>query len=365
MGKKKKILIVIGTRPNFIKITQFKKEAKHFPNLEIKVVHTGQHYDSKMADVFFEQFNLVPDYFLNISPSTANKQMAEIIDKLEDVLLDYKPDWVIVVGDVNSTFAAALTANKLDIKIAHLESGLRSFDKSMPEEHNRILTDAISDLFFVTEQSGMDNLLQEGKTRQNTFMVGNTMIDTMVAFTKQIEKSDILKRVGVSKNAFVLMTMHRPATVDSKAGLKKLIQLIDSVTEEFKVVFPIHPRTVSSMEYFDLHERLKLNKNLIITEPLDYFSFQKLIKESKLIITDSGGIQEETTFLQIPCLTLRSNTERPITVTLGSNELMPFDIKKIRQKIKTIVNGTYKAGKIPKYWDGKSTERIIKILSKN
>ncbi|MBK9798161.1 MAG: UDP-N-acetylglucosamine 2-epimerase [Bacteroidetes bacterium] len=201
MGKKKKILIVIGTRPNFIKITQFKKEAKKFPNLEIKVVHTGQHYDTKMADVFFEQFNLVPDYFLNIAPSTANKQMAEIINKLEDVLIDHKPDWVIVVGDVNSTFAAALTANKLDIKIAHLESGLRSFDKSMPEEHNRILTDAISDLFFVTEQSGLDNLLKEGKTNKNTFMVGNTMIDTMVAFSKQIEKSTILRKIGLqSKN---------------------------------------------------------------------------------------------------------------------------------------------------------------------
>ncbi|HRH04181.1 MAG TPA: UDP-N-acetylglucosamine 2-epimerase (non-hydrolyzing) [Bacteroidia bacterium] len=365
MGKKKKLLIVIGTRPNFIKITQFKKEAKKFPNLEIKVVHTGQHYDTKMADVFFEQFNLVPDYFLNIAPSTANKQMAEIISKLEDVLIDHKPDWVIVVGDVNSTFAAALTANKLDIKIAHLESGLRSFDKSMPEEHNRILTDAISDLFFVTEQSGLDNLLKEGKTNKNTFMVGNTMIDTMVAFSKQIEKSTILRKIGVQSKQFVLMTMHRPATVDTKEGLQKLIGLIDMVTRDFKVVFPIHPRTVSSMEYFNLHQQLKNNPNLIITDPLDYFSFQKLIKESKFIITDSGGIQEETTFLQIPCLTLRSNTERPVTITIGSNELIAFDLKKIKSKINTIVNGTYKAGKIPKYWDGKSTERIIKILTKN
>ncbi len=365
MVKKKKIIIVIGTRPNFIKITQFKKEAKKFSNLEIKIVHTGQHYDTKMADVFFEQFNLVPDYFLNIAPSTANKQMAEIIDKLEDVFLDYRPDWVLVVGDVNSTFAAALTANKLDIKIAHLESGLRSFDSSMPEEHNRILTDAISNMFFVTEQSGMVNLLKEGKTKHNTFMVGNTMIDTMVAFKKEIQKSSILSKIGLTPNEFVLMTMHRPATVDSKAGLQKLIQLIETITKKFKVVFPIHPRTVNNMEYFNLHERLKKNKNLVITAPLDYFSFQKLIKEAKLIITDSGGIQEETTYLQVPCLTLRSNTERPVTVTVGSNELIPFDIKVIDKKINTIVNGTYKAGKRPKFWDGKSTERIIKILSKN
>ncbi len=365
MAKKKKIIIVIGTRPNFIKITQFKKEAKKFSNLELKIVHTGQHYDTKMADVFFDQFKLVPDYFLNIAPNTANKQMAEIIDKLEDVLLDYAPDWVIVVGDVNSTFAAALTANKLGIRIAHLESGLRSFDNTMPEEHNRILTDAISNLFFVTEESGMKNLLIEGKTKQNTFMVGNTMIDTMVAFKKEIEKSRILSKIGVLPEQYVLMTMHRPATVDSKAGLKKLIQLIETITKKFKVVFPIHPRTVNNMEYFDLHQRLKQNKNLIISEPLDYFSFQKLIKESKLIITDSGGIQEETTFLRVPCLTLRSNTERPITVSVGSNELIPFDIKVIDSKINSIINGTYKAGKIPKYWDGKSTERIIKILSKN
>ena len=365
MGKKKKILIVIGTRPNFIKITQFKKEAKKYPNLEIKVVHTGQHYDIKMADVFFKQFNLVPDYFLNIAPSTANKQMAEIIDKLENVLIDYQPNWVIVVGDVNSTFAAALTANKLGIKIAHLESGLRSFDKSMPEEHNRILTDAITDLFFVTEQSGMDNLKLEGHSKRITHLVGNTMIDTMVAFSTQIEKAEILKKLNLKEKEFVLMTMHRPATVDTKEGLEKLIGLIDAVTEKFKVVFPIHPRTVSSMEYFDLHERLKLNKKLIITEPLDYFSFQKLIKESKFIITDSGGIQEETTYLQIPCLTLRSNTERPVTITVGSNELMPFDIKKIKTKINSIVKGTYKSGRIPKYWDGKSTQRIIQILSKN
>ena len=363
MGNKKKILIVIGTRPNFIKITQFKKEAKRFPGLEIKIVHTGQHYDSKMVDVFFEQFKLIPDYFLNISPNTANKQISEIISKLDDVLIDYQPNWVIVVGDVNSTFAAALTANKLGIKIAHLESGLRSFDKSMPEEHNRILTDAISDLFFVTEKSGMDNLLKEGKTTKNTFMVGNTMIDTMVAFRKEINASPILKKLALNKKNFVLMTMHRPATVDTKAGLQKLIQLIETVTQNTKVVFPIHPRTISSMQYFDLHAQLKKNKNLVITEPLDYFSFQKLIKEASFIITDSGGIQEETTFLQIPCLTLRSNTERPITVTLGSNELMPFDIKKIKNKIHSIQAGNYKVGKIPKFWDGKSTQRIIKILS--
>ena len=363
MIKTKKIVIVIGTRPNFIKITQFKREAQKIPHLEIKIVHTGQHYDSKMADVFFEQFNLIPDYFLNVSPNTANKQMAEIITKLEDVLLDYKPDWVVVVGDVNSTFAAALTANKLNIKIAHLESGLRSFDREMPEEHNRTLTDSISDLFFVTEQSGMDNLLAEGKTNNNTFMVGNTMIDTMVAFRSSIDKSDILKKINVKKKEFILMTMHRPATVDNKKGLEKLIQLIEEATKKFKVVFPIHPRTVNNIEYFDLHEQLRSNKNLIISEPLDYFSFQKLVKEAKLIITDSGGIQEESTFLQIPCLTLRSNTERPVTVTVGSNELIPFNIKKIKEKMEEIVGGKYKGGKIPKYWDGKSTARIIKILS--
>jgi UDP-N-acetylglucosamine 2-epimerase (non-hydrolysing) len=361
---KKNILIIVGTRPNFIKVTQFKKELANYPNLQIKIAHTGQHFDSKMADVFFEQFNLIPDVFFNVKPASANTQMAEIMVKLEAEINHQKPDLIIVVGDVNSTFAAALTANKMGIKIAHLESGLRSNDKSMPEEHNRVLTDAITDYFFVTEQSGYDHLIAENKNKEQLFFVGNTMIDTLVAFQNEIDASNIINDLKLSPQNYILMTMHRPATVDDKDGLNKLASLIQEVSSDLKIVFPIHPRTLKNIDAFNLSTRFKENKNLILTEPLDYFSFQKLVKEAKLILTDSGGIQEESTFLQVPCLTLRPNTERPVTVTLGSNELVPFDINLIMSKVNDIKNGTYKAGKIPPLWDGKTTSRILEIIDK-
>ena len=362
--KKKKILIVVGTRPNFIKVTQFKKIAAAVLSLEFKIVHTGQHYDAKMADVFFEQFDLQPDYFLNISQGSANSQMAQIMVKLEELIENtYKPDLLIVVGDVNSTFAAALTANKLNIKIAHLESGLRSFDSSMPEEHNRVLTDAITDYFFITEPSGMDNLIHEGKNKEKLFYVGNTMIDTMVAFEQQIQNSDIESQLHIKAKEYILMTMHRPATVDNKEGLLRLIELIDRISETNIIIFPIHPRTLKNIDGMGLLQQFKNNKQLILTDPLDYFAFQKLILDAKFILTDSGGIQEESTFRKVPCLTLRPNTERPVTITIGTNTLVPFDIPFILGFISQIENGAYKQGKVPEHWDGKSTQRIIKIIS--
>lgn len=361
---KKRILIVVGTRPNFIKVTQFKKLTKDNDKIEIKIVHTGQHYDAKMADVFFEQFNLVPDFFLNINNGSPNSQMAEIIKGLEKVCLEYNPNIMMVVGDVNSTLAAALTANKLGIKIAHLESGLRSYDRTMPEEINRILTDEITDLFFVTEQSGWDNLIKEGKKEEQLFFVGNTMIDTMIAFQNKIQSNKVLENYHLEKEKFILMTIHRPATVDFKAELIKLIDLVEFINESFKIIFPIHPRTINNLKKFDLYERVSGISNLILTEPLDYFSFQKLIADCKFIITDSGGIQEESTYRLKPCITLRPNTERPSTVTIGSNTLLPFDNQLIKKIIQSIINGNYKKGNIPPLWDGKSTERIIDVLNK-
>ena len=356
----KKILIVVGTRPNFIKITRFKRVNEQLGNpFEIKIVHTGQHYDSKMADVFFEQFELEPDFWLEIPPASANIQMAEIMIRLEKALEEFHPDLMMVVGDVNSTFAAALTANKMDIKIAHIESGLRSFDRTMPEEINRLLTDEITDYFFVTEQSGYDNLINEKRKKENIFFVGNTMIDTLVGFDNKIQQSDILKKLGISKKEFVLMTMHRPATVDFEEGLKKLLAVIEYITQKSSLVFPIHPRTLNRIEEFGLMNRVKQNKKIILTEPLDYFAFQKLTNDCAYVITDSGGIQEETTFRKIPCLTLRANTERPSTVDVGTNELVPFDIKVISEKIEQILSGNYKKGDIPKMWDGKATDRIL------
>lgn len=363
---KTKLLIVVGTRPNFIKVTQFKKEAADFNNLDVKIVHTGQHYDEKMADVFFKQFDLQPDYFLNIAPDSPNKQMAEIMIKLENLITTtYQPDLLIVVGDVNSTLAAAITANKMGIKIAHLESGLRSFDRTMPEEFNRLLTDQLADYFFVTEASGTKHLLSEGYLADTIHFVGNTMIDTLVAFESQIQKSDILEKLGVQEKKFILLTMHRPATVDTLEGLQKLSELIYKITARYKVVFPIHPRTLKRLDEFELKRHVTENEHVILTDPLDYFAFQKLIKNSKFILTDSGGIQEESTFVGVPCLTLRPNTERPVTVDVGTNTLIQFDLDKIMNLVVAIENETYKKGLVPERWDGQSTRRILQILSDN
>ena len=360
----KKILILVGTRPNFIKVTQFKKvAAQSHPSLKISIVHTGQHYDEKMADVFFKQFNLMPDHFLNIAPASANKQIAEIMIKLEDLITEIgKPDVLLVPGDVNSTMAGALFANKHGIKLGHIEAGLRSFDRTMPEEFNRIITDELSDLYFVTEKSGQAHLKAEGKAESKIYYVGNTMIDTMVAFENEISNSNILKELSLEEEEFVLMTMHRPATVDNKTELIRLIDLIEIVSKNYKIVFPVHPRTIKNAKNFGLYQRFTSNPKLISTEPLDYFAFQKLIKECAFIITDSGGIQEESTFRLKPCLTIRPNTERPITVDEGTNTLVSFDLKVLRKYIRQIEDGNYKKGNIPMLWDGRATERILQIL---
>jgi UDP-N-acetylglucosamine 2-epimerase (non-hydrolysing) len=268
----------------------------------------------------------------------------------------------LVTGDVNSTFAASLTANKMNIPLAHVESGLRSGDRTMPEEINRILTDEISDYLFITEESGMRNLNGNGKTEDQLFLVGNTMIDTMVAFEDKINESPILEQLELKKDKFVLMTMHRPATVDHKKELLKLIALIEDITQTEKLVFPIHPRTVNKLKDFDLHDRLVENRNVILTEPMGYFAFQKLIASCKFILTDSGGIQEESTFRRVPCLTLRPNTERPSTIQIGTNTLVPFDLDEIKQVICSIKEGKYKTGSIPPMWDGRATHRILKTL---
>lgn len=362
-----KIYILIGTRPNFIKVTQFKRCAKSlYPEMKISIIHTGQHYDEKMADVFFKQFNLVPDHYLNIAPASANRQIAEIMVKLEDLVNKIgKPDLLLVPGDVNSTMAGALFANKSGIKLGHIEAGLRSFDRTMPEEFNRIVTDELTDLFFTTESSGSEHLKNEKRDESKIHFVGNTMIDTMVAYEKEIEASPVLSDLKINDSKFVLMTMHRPATVDNKIEFEKLIQLIDHVSVNYKVVFAIHPRTIKNAKEFGLHDMIINNKNLICTEPLDYFAFQKLVKNCAFILTDSGGIQEESTFRQKPCLTLRPNTERPVTVTEGSNTLLSFDIETVKSYIVKIENGTYKKGKIPHMWDGKATERILKVIANN
>jgi len=363
MISRKLLYIIVGTRPNFIKVTQFKKIAANRKDLHIRIVHTGQHYDDKMSKIFFKQFGLVPDSIINLTSSTENSQIAEIMMRLEETFTAEKPDCIMVVGDVNSTLAGALVANKMGIKLVHLESGLRSNDRSMPEEINRILTDHLADKLFVTEQSGIDNLLREGKNPEQIHFVGNTMIDTMLAYDKEITESDILNKLNISSQGFVLMTIHRPATVDTKEGLVKLFKLLNKLNQKLKIIFPIHPRTLKNITKFDLEDELKNNDNLILTEPLDYFAFQKLIKECCYILTDSGGIQEESTQRRVPCLTLRPNTERPVTISKGTNTLVPFEIELLLEYINLIDSGTYKVGTIPDYWDGKATERVLDIVS--
>ncbi len=360
----KKILTVVGTRPNFIKITQFEKEFAKYPEeFEFRLLHTGQHYDKAMSKVFFEQLKLrEPDYYLGIGAGDPSAQMGQIMIKLTEVMKEWRPDLIVVVGDVNSTFAAAITANKMHVKIAHLESGLRSNDLTMPEEINRLLTDRITDIYFVTEQSGIDNLKADGQPDDKIHFVGNTMIDTLVGFSEDIEAAPILEELGVKVGEYALLTMHRPRNVDNAASLEKMIKMITFIGERFPVVFPVHPRTRKRLETFGLEEQFNAIPNMIQSGPMDYLSFQKLIGSSKVVVTDSGGIQEETTFRQVPCLTIRPNTERPSTITLGTNELLDFDLEVIEDRIVQIEKGTYKNGVVPPLWDGKSTQRIVEAL---
>ncbi|MDX2190660.1 MAG: UDP-N-acetylglucosamine 2-epimerase (non-hydrolyzing) [Bacteroidota bacterium] len=361
----KKILIVVGTRPNFIKITQFKRVFDLYPNqFNFKLVHTGQHYDYNMADVFFSQLKIQkPDYFLNVSEGSPTSKIAHIILGIEQIIDEYNPNIVMVVGDVDSTFAAAFATYKKGVTLAHLESGLRSRDRAMPEEINRILTDEISDMYFVTEQSGVDNLISEGKKSSQIHFVGNTMIDTLIAFRNDIQHSDILGKLNINPKQYCLMTMHRPSNVDDKQNFELILNIIGELGQlGVKVVFPLHPRSMKKADEFGLLERLKSYKHCVLTEPLDYFSFQKLISESLLVLTDSGGIQEETTYCGVPCLTLRKNTERPCTLEIGTNVLLEFDLKIITSKVKEIIEGKFKKGSIPQLWDGKATERIVDVL---
>ncbi|MFN2429465.1 MAG: non-hydrolyzing UDP-N-acetylglucosamine 2-epimerase [Cryomorphaceae bacterium] len=360
--EQRRIWIVIGTRPNFIKVTQFKKRAEKFDSLSIDIVHTGQHYDEKMARVFFDQFGLSPDVFLNVKPDHPGRQIAETILRLTDLFEAKKPDFVLVVGDVNSTLAAAIAANKCNIPIGHLESGLRSFDREMPEEHNRLVADALSDIHFVTEDSGLKNLRNEGKPERGIAFVGNTMIDTLVAFQNEIDRSDILERIKLPPGKFALVTIHRPSNVDSKAGMEMLLNVLRLLDESVTAVFPIHPRTEKNIAKFGLKDEFERLNRLVLLEPLSYFDFQKLVKESAFVLTDSGGIQEETTFLKKPCLTLRPNTERPSTTAKGTNVLLPFDVSEIEPFVADILNGNFKSGEIPAYWDGQATERVLKRI---
>ena len=354
-----KLLIVIGTRPNFIKVTRFKEVAKTIDGLTVEIVHTGQHYDRKMSEIFLDQFNLRPDHFLSLRGDDAASHFGNMIVDLGNLISDIKPDVVMVPGDVNSSLAGALAAHRCNVSIAHLESGLRSRDRNMPEEINRILIDQISDFHFVTEPSGMKNLYSEGLTPlidSPKVLVGNTMIDTLVKHKSDIEKSTIIEELGID-GAYCLCTMHRPSNVDNKEGVIFIINMLEELVKKCVVVFPIHPRSRINIVNLGLYDKLKGINGVVITEPLGYFDFQKLIAESKFVVTDSGGIQEETTFCNIPCITIRENTERPITIEKGTNHLVGRDLPAILNAVENPKRCTP-----PEFWDGYTTERVLDTL---
>lgn len=331
------------------------------------IIHTGQHYDEKMSQLFFNDLAMPkPSAYLNVGSGTQGKQTARIIERYEDLILTGdKPDLVIVAGDVNSTIACALVAKKLQIPVAHLEAGLRSYDEKMPEEINRVLTDRISDILLTPSLDANENLIKEGINPEKIHFVGNIMIDSLIGHEKKAELSDILDKLTISQNdRYALVTLHRPSNVDECNGLKMLLTSLVEIGKHIKIIFPMHPRTKKNIQDFGLSNYVKSSKNLIITEPLGYFDFLKLEKNAKLILTDSGGVQEESTYFSVPCLTLRENTERPITISEGTNQLVDLNVTSIVNNSLEIIEGKVKQGKIPEYWDGNTAKRVVKVLDK-
>ncbi|MEN8191604.1 MAG: UDP-N-acetylglucosamine 2-epimerase (non-hydrolyzing) [Bacteroidota bacterium] len=360
----KKIISVVGARPNFMKVAPLHKAFQRY-NGKINhiICHTGQHYDEKMSKIFFDDLELPkPDYYLGIGSGSHAEQTAKVMIEFEKILVKENPDLVVVVGDVNSTIACSLTASKLHIKVAHVEAGLRSGDRLMPEEINRVLTDSISDYLFVTEKSGMQNLNIEGVSSDKIFFTGNVMIDSLASYLPKAEHSNVHEQYSLNKGEYVLVTLHRPSNVDILEQAVKLKDLLNTISEERKVIFPMHPRTLNNWKNFNLVELL--NPNIIITEPIGYIDFLSLTKNAELILTDSGGIQEESTYLGVQCITLRTSTERPITVEEGTNQLLGTDLTKAQSAALEVLSGNIKHGKVPELWDGKAAERITEILYK-
>ncbi len=363
-----KIHLVVGARPNYMKMSPLYEEFRKYPDkFKVKFVHTGQHYDDRMSKLFFEDLKMPkPDVFLEVGSGTHGTQTAKVLERYEKYMLEEKPDIVFVAGDVNSTAACAIDAAKMNIPVAHVEAGLRSFDRRMPEEINRLLTDQISDYLLTPSIDADENLLHEGIPKEKIFLVGNIMIDSLIRHRETAEKSNILQELKLQSNQqkekYCLVTLHRPSNVDDKQGLLTILNAFKKIGEKIRIIFPMHPRTRNNIKELGLSSFLNSIPNLTVTEPLGYLDFLKLEMHSDLIITDSGGIQEETTFLQIPCLTLRENTERPITITEGTNQLVALEQFYIINAAEEILNGNLKQGKIPMYWDGHTSERIVNIF---
>jgi UDP-N-acetylglucosamine 2-epimerase (non-hydrolysing) len=363
MSSKYRVLLVAGARPNFMKIAPIARELERRGGLfESILVHTGQHYDAAMSRIFFDQLGLPrPAIDLGVGSDSHARQTAAIMTAFEPVLLEWKPDVVLVVGDVNSTIACALVASKQRVRVAHVEAGLRSFDRDMPEEINRVLTDQISDLLFVTESSGVENLRREGISEDRIFLVGNVMIDTLLAHRDAALALGTPARMGMQPGKYGVITLHRPSNVDDPRALEELFGAIGEISRDLPLVFPVHPRTRASLSRSVAVSRLCDEKRLHLSDPMGYLEFLGLVAESAVVLTDSGGVQEETTVLGVPCLTLRTSTERPATITHGTNLLAGVRPDGILQAWRT-VKTTPRIARVPPLWDGKAAERIIAVL---
>lgn len=357
-----KITLIAGARPNFMKIApiihDIKKSQENGKAIEYRLVHTGQHYDKNMSDTFFDELNIPqPDVNLNCHGGSQAEQAAAIMVSFEKDIMNHPTDLVMVVGDVTSTMACSIVAKKLNIKVAHVEAGIRSRDLTMPEEINRMVTDSITDIFFTTSISAGGNLETEGHPKNKIHFVGNVMIDTLRANEARFKKPSIWEDLGLKKERYLVMTMHRPANVDEEAKLKDFIESIDHNVQEMPVIFPIHPRTKRILE----KAGIQMN-NIKLIQPLGYLEFNYLVKHAKGVLTDSGGITEETTVMKVPCITLRDNTERPETIDVGTNELIGTNPDQIKPALEKLLSESWKKGDIPEKWDGKAAERIVETL---
>ena len=355
--------IIAGARPNFMKIApviqEIEKRQKQGLNLSYRLIHTGQHYDRNMSGSFFEQLGIPdPDHNLGVGSGTQAEQTAGIMTRYEEILLENPSDLCLVVGDVTSTMACAITAKKLHIAVGHVEGGIRSGDRTMPEEINRLVTDSITDYFFTTSLVANKNLRREGMSNNQIFFVGNTMIDTLLTHTERFIQPGVWSEKGLKEKEYLVMTLHRPSNVDEEEQLKNLIDEIVKSARELPIVFPVHPRTRKNLEKIGI-----AYKTLHYVEPLSYLEFNYLVKHSKAVITDSGGITEETTVMGVPCMTLRDSTERPETCTIGTNELLGTDPGAIQPAMEKLFAGTWKKGRIPEKWDGRAAERIVDSLA--
>lgn len=357
-----KVTLVAGARPNFMKIApmiaSIRKASSEGKNISYRLIHTGQHYDKNMSDSFFEQLGIPhPDANLESGGGSQAEQTASIMVRFEKELLDNPTDLVLVVGDVTSTMACSIVAKKLCIKVAHVEAGIRSGDMTMPEEINRIVTDSISDYFFTTTITANESLIRSGVEEERIFLVGNTMIDTLLSNRNRFIKPEIWDRAKLVNKEYFVLTLHRPANVDAENGLKVLMNEIIEASKGLPVIFPVHPRTAKNLVSIGLEA-----PNLFMVDPMSYLEFNYLVDHSKCVITDSGGITEETTVMLVPCITLRDNTERPETVTIGTNELIGTDPIAIKPTLEKLFSGNWKKGGIPPLWDGKTAERIVENL---